>query len=213
MKCKLITTVSDPTHTGWLTLKYSLEKFGWDYEICGTEYHQFGSKMVNAYSYAKTTDCTHLFIVDAYDVVVLGTMDEALSKVFNMECILFGSEINAWPYEQWAYLYPESNSRYKYLNGGLAFVCVKEFINMFEDNPITSESNDQVILAKTFLINRREYQMFLDTNCDVFQNLCMTTWNDFDFIDGRIINKETGTNPVFCHFNGKHDGSKIIELL
>lgn len=212
MKCKLITTVSNPTHPGWLNLKRSLEKFGWDYEICGTEYHQFGSKMVNAYSYAKTTDCTHLFIVDAYDVVVLGTMQEVLSYV-KRDSLLWNSEKNAWPYEQWAYLYPPCKSEWKYLNGGMSFVSVADFIAMFEENPIQHTDNDQVVLAKTFLTRGNEYGMRLDTNCDVFQTFCSTSWDEFTIVDNRVINNKTGTKPIFCHFNGKHDGTPIIELI
>lgn len=213
MKCKLITTVSDPTHPGWLTLRRSLDKFGWDYDICGTEYHQFGSKMVNAYNYAKKTDCTHLFIVDAYDVIALGTMQEALGKIPNKNIILFNAEINCWPYEQWAMLYPKVESRWKYLNGGMCFVEVERFCRMFEENPIGHNDNDQPLLARTLLRYGSNYNMQLDTRCEVFQTLCGTTWDDFVFVDNRIINKETGTRPVLFHGNGRADMKPIIELL
>jgi len=212
MKCKLITTVSDPRHPGWLKLKYSLDKFGWDYAICGTEYHQFGSKMVNAYNYAKKTDCTHLFIVDAYDVVVLGTMSEAVRNL-PMDAIVFNAERNAWPYEQWFLLYPECKSSFKYLNGGMSFVSVYRFLNMFGDNPILHTDNDQVVLAKTFLLKRDEYNMRLDTNCDTFQTLCGTDWGDFRIQDGKVFNRETGSFPLLIHGNGKHPMDKIIDLL
>lgn len=213
MKCKLITTVSDPNHPGWLMLKKSLDKFGWDYEICGTEYHAFGSKMVNAYNYAKQTDCTHLFIVDAYDVFVLGTMEEALSKIIDKDVILFNAEKNSWPYEQWALLYPKSQFSFKYLNGGIAFVEVQRFIKMFEDSPIGHEDNDQVLLAKTFLTRAGMYDMRLDTGCHVFQTLCGTNWEDFKFQSCWIVNKETGTTPVLVHGNGRAPLDKIYELI
>lgn len=213
MKCKLITTVSDLTHPGWLMLKKSLDKFGWDYEICGTEYVQFGSKMVNAYNYAKQTDCTHLFIVDAYDVVVLGTIEGALEYMPIMNGILFNAEKNAWPYEQWALLYPETFSPWKYLNGGMCFVNVKKFIQMFEENPISHEDNDQVVLAKTFLTLGSRYHMRLDNVCAVFQTLCGTNWEEFEFVGGRIINKCTGTSPFMVHGNGRHPMDKIYELI
>ena len=209
MKCKLITTVSDPMHPGWLTLKYSLDKFGWDYEICGTEYHQFGSKMVNAYNYARRTDCTHLFIVDAYDVIVLGTMEEALDKIPDKDVVLFNAEKNAWPYEQWAMLYHECESSFRYLNGGMAFVEVSRFCRMFEGNPISHTDNDQVCLAKTFLTRGKEYNMKLDTGCEVFQTLCGTNWEEFD----GLVNKETGSRPILWHGNGRAPMDKIIEVI
>ncbi len=213
MKCKLITTVSDPTHPGWLTLKRSLDKFGWDHEICGTGYTQFGSKMVNAYNYARTTDCTHLFIVDAYDVVVLSGMEEALSRISDKDVILFNSERNCWPYPDWAPLYPDAYSSFKYLNGGMAFVSVERFIKMFEDNTITENDNDQPILSRVFITNGFDYKMELDTKCEVFQTLCGTNWDEFDFDGGALYNKETETSPLMIHGNGLAPMDKIIELL
>lgn len=225
MKVKLITTVSDTNHPGYQMLVKSLEKFGWDWEVCGTQYQAFGSKMVNAYNYAKQTDCTHLFIVDAYDVVALGTMDEALDKIPNKDIILFNSEKNCWPFEQWADLYPECDTPYRYLNGGMAFVEVSRFVRMFEANPITNQDNDQVILAKTYLTERDWYDMRLDTGCVVFQTLCGTNWDEFliDFewrdVHGnshnehRVLNKNTKTFPIFFHGNGLHPMDKIYELI
>lgn len=212
LKVKLITTVSNPNHTGFLMLKKSLEKFGWDWEICGTEYYAFGSKMVNAYNYAKTTDCTHLFIVDAYDVVVLSTMDEALC-LLPKDAIVFNSEKNAWPYEQWAMLYPYCDGPWKYLNGGVAFVEVKRFIDMFEENPILHTDNDQVILAKTFLTAGDRHNMFLDNTCMAFQTLCGLEASDLSFINNRVKNNIFGTEPIFVHGNGLHPMDDFYELL
>jgi hypothetical protein len=213
MKCKLITTVSDTEHPGFKMLVKSLEKFGWDWGVCGTEYCAFGSKMVNAYNYAKQTDCTHLFIVDAYDVVALSTMDEALRKIQDKNIVLFNSEINCWPFEQWAMLYPESETPYRYLNGGMAFVEVSRFIRMFEANPITHYDNDQVLLAKSYLTEREYFDMRLDTNCVVFQTLCGTSWDMFQFGNGRIKNILTDTYPCFAHGNGRAPLDKIYELI
>ena len=213
MKVKLITTVSNPEHPGFAMLARSLNKFNWDWEICGAEYHTFGSKMVNAYNYAKQTDCTHLFIVDAYDVVVLSDMEEALSKIPDLNSILFNAERNAWPFEQWSLLYPFVKSSWKYLNGGVAFVDVKMFIKMFEENPITHHDNDQVNLAKVYLTNREKYNMRLDNDCNCFQSLCGSNWDDFTFYDGRILNKETETIPVFFHGNGLHPMEEIWKLI
>lgn len=213
MKCKLITTVSDTSHPGYQMLVKSLEKFEWDWEVCGTEYHAFGSKMVNAYNYAKQTDCTHLFIVDAYDVVALGTMYEALDKIPDKDIILFNAERNVWPFDQWDILYPQCKSSFKYLNGGMAFVSVELFIKMFEENPIQHNQNDQVELAKTFLTKGRDYNFKLDTDCEVFQTLCGVNWPEFRFDNFRAFNNETNTCPVLFHANGRAPLDKIYELI
>jgi len=213
MRIKLITTASDLSHPGWLNLKKSLDKFGWDYEVLNTDYVAFGTKMVNAYHFAKNNNYTHLFIIDAYDVIALGTMEEALSRIKNHNCLLWNSERNAWPYEQWAMLYPDARSSFKYLNGGMAFVEVERFCRMFEENPITVHDNDQVVLGKTFLTRGAEYDMKLDTRCSIFQTLCSTNWDEFEFLGELVRNKETNTVPVLFHGNGLHPMDKLIELI
>ena len=212
LRCKLITTVSDPNHPGFKQLLKSLEKFKWDAEIIMSDYHGYGTKMVNAYNCAKETDCTHLFIVDAHDVVVLGTMEEALSKMPTGN-IVFNAEKCAWPYSEWALLYPEVVSEWKYLNGGVAFVSVPDFIEMFEQFPILPTDNDQVILAKAFLTAREAYGMTLDNNCQAFQSYAFISEDDYSYENGRIQNLKTKTEPVFIHGNGKTDMTKVYELL
>lgn len=221
MKVKLIATASDSNHPGLINFERSLKKFEWDYEILMTDYQAFGTKMVNAYNYAKQTDCTHLFITDSYDVIALGTMQEALDKIENKDVILFNAERNAWPYEQWGMLYPECDSSFKYLNGGMAFVEVQRFIKMFEENPITVHDNDQVVLAKIFLTRGYKYDMILDTDCKVFQTLLGVNWNEFEFFrrtygtfhEYFIKNQGTNKFPVLFHGNGRCPMDKIIELL
>ena len=92
---------------------------------------------------------------------------------------------------------------------------------MFEENPITIYDNDQVVLAKTFLTNNK-YDMRLDTDCHVFQTLCGTNWDEFDFgLCGTgnganrdaILNKGTKTFPVLVHANGKHNMDRVIAML
>jgi hypothetical protein len=212
-KVKLITTASDTNHPGFLMLKKSLDKFGWDYEVLNTTYTAFGTKMVNAYQYAKQTDCTHLFIVDGYDVVVLGTMEEVLSKIPDKECILFNSEKAAWPYEQWGMLYPSVFSEWKYLNGGACFVEVNRFIKLFEASGITHESNDQVNLARLYITEREKHNMKLDNGCKCFQSYAFISEDDYDYQDGRLLNYKTATTPVIIHGNGKTNMDKVYDLL
>jgi hypothetical protein len=213
MKVKLITLATDKRHPGLKQLKRSLDRFGWDYEFLDGKYVAFGSKMVRAYEYAKQTDCTHLFIVDAYDVFVLGTMAEAVNKIADTGCVLFNSEKAAWPYSEWAVEYPETSSRWKYLNGGAAFVDVKRFIQMFEENPIEHKDNDQVNLARIYLDKRDQYNMKLDTNCEVFQSIAFKADDDFTIEKNRIINNITGSFPTIIHGNGKTKMDWVYKLV
>lgn len=214
MKVELITTISDDNNPGWKNLQRSLEHFEWDHSVMKTDYHGFGTKMVNAYNFAKKTDCTHLFIVDAYDVVVLGTMEEALSKIPDKDTILFNAEKMAWPYEQWGMLYPRVFSEWKYLNGGACFVEVERFIRMFEENPIAPTDNDQVNLAKVYLTGgQQKYNMKLDTGCKCFQSYAFITEDDYGYEDGRLLNYKTVTKPVIVHSNGGGGLGKVLDLV
>lgn len=203
MKCKLIATATDFNHEGFRQFKRSLDLFGWEYEILSGEYLAYGSKMVNAYNYAKKTDCTHLFITDAYDVLVLGTMQEALDKIEDKDCILFNSEKGCWPYaEKWKPLYPQVKSDWKYLNGGACFVKVDLFIKLFEENPIQHTDNDQVNLTEIYLNKRHRYNLKLDTDCKVFQTTAFEAPDDFKVSNKILTNTKTGTQPIFIHGNG-----------
>src|ERR1019366_3953571 len=159
MKIKVVTTATNKNHDGYKQFIKSLDKFGWNYETISHNYRAYGSKMKNAYEYAKSTDCSHLFILDAYDIVVLGTMDEAISKIENISGITFNAEKECWPYTEWSKEYPEVKSDWKYLNGGACFVKVEDFIKMYEYRPIKDRENDQEVLGRLYLDKRKEFDM------------------------------------------------------
>lgn len=216
MKVKLIATSTDNNHPGVKELKRSLDYFNWDYELLNERYIAYGSKMINAYNYAKKTDCSHLFIVDAYDIFVLGTMQEALNKIPDHDCILFNAEKACWPYTEWEKEYPKVYGPWKYLNGGACFVQVEKFIKLFEENPIKHTDNDQVNLARVYLDKRDSYNMKLDTDCDLFQSIAFEHDNDFFIWNGKnraFQNNITGSDPIIIHGNGKTNMQKIYQLL
>jgi hypothetical protein len=225
MTYKVITTVTNPQHPGFLQFRRSMDHFGWDYEIIHGNYQAYGSKMVNAYEYAKRGSEDYLFILDAYDIFMLGTPEEAFERVKytsgrKVSDILFNAEKGCWPYDQWSILYPEVKGPWKYLNGGAAFVYRKAFINMFEMNPIKHEDNDQVILGKTYITKPsyligyyEQYIMDLDNDCNLFQSIAFEAPEDFNYSQGILHNNVTGADPIIIHGNGKTDMKKIYELL
>ncbi len=212
IKCKLITTATDLTNHGFLQLKRSLDHFGWDYDVISDNYVAYGSKMLNAYNYAKNTDCTHLFIVDAYDVFILGTTEEALDRITDKDIILFNSEKACWPHPDKAGLYSETVSPWKYLNGGCAFVSVPLFVKMFEENPIKDSDNDQVNLTDIFISKKYNFQ--LDTACDLFQSIAFENELDFGMsINSKFVNLVNLTYPIIIHGNGGADMSNTYKYL
>jgi Methyltransferase domain len=199
VKCKLIATATNLEHEGFKQFKRSLDYYGWEYDILSHNYIAYGSKMRNAYEYAKKTDCTHLFIADAYDVLVLGTMQESLSRIMDKDVMLFNAEKGCYPYPDKAILYPKVESKFPYLNGGLCFVSVPLFIEMFEANPIADSDNDQANLTDLFLSGR--YKLQLDYDCKVFQSIAFC--EPFEINNGAI----------FYHGNGRTDMSYIYDRL
>lgn|GEM_PF-3125713 len=213
MKVNVIGTATNLNHEGFKQFKDSLDRFDWNYDILTDTYKAYGSKMVNAYNYAKQTDCTHLFILDTYDIIVLGTMQQAIDRIDDIDSIIFNAEKGCWPYSDWAEKYPKVKSDWKYLNGGACFVNVDLFIKMFEDYPIKHSDNDQVNLAEIYLKHRDKYNMKLDTNCDLFQSVAFESEDDFEYRHGILINKKTGTQPLIIHGNGKTNMDKVYGLL
>lgn len=216
---KLITTITDYNHPGWVQLKRSLDHFGWDYDVIFGNYQAYGSKMINAYEYAKNSTEDYLFIVDGYDVFILDTMINAGANIYeinkNLDCIVFNTEKACWPYSQWSYLYPEVKSDWKYLNGGACFVNRLMFIKMFEENPIQHRDNDQVNLAKIYLTKGEKYNMKLDTDCKVFQSIAFESNDDFlmDNRDPIFLNTKTQSYPPIIHGNGKTNMENIYKLI
>ena len=218
MKVKLISHCTDFSNPGYLKFKESLDIFKWDYQFLNERYDAYGSKMISAYNFAKKTDCSHLFICDAYDIYMLGTMQEAVDRLtnkFGSDCVVFNAEKACWPYTQWAQDYPIVESPWKYLNGGAAFVNTKRFIQLFEENPIQHHDNDQVNLARIYLDKRERYNMRLDTHCDVFQSIAFEHPDDFLLTDSNcpFVNLVTGSQPIIIHGNGKTNMNSIYKLL
>lgn len=213
MKVSLVTTATNPTVKGFKEFKRSLDKFKWDYHIIDDNYVAYGSKMKNAYEFAKKNDFTHLFILDAYDVLVLGTMEDCLDRIKDKDTILFNAEKACWPHGEWAKEYPEVESDWKYLNGGACFVKVDRFIKLFEENPIKDTDNDQEVLGRIYLDKRNDYKMALDTNCELFQSIAFEHEKDFLYGHDVFYNFKTDTFPLIIHGNGKTEMSHLYKLV
>lgn len=214
MQIKFLTMANNLSHPGLKELERSLIHHGWDYEIIDAEYQRFGSKQIAFYNYLKVhPEVEYAIIADAFDVFVLGNPQEVIRKLHNKDIILFNAEKACWPYGEWAERYPETTSRWKYLNGGAAFVHSKTFIKMFEENPITHMDNDQVNLADIFLRKTSTYNFELDTRCEIFQSIAFVAEDDFKLYDGRLFNIQQSTMPVIIHGNGKTPMNQIYKLI
>lgn len=214
MKTTLLTTASDPNHTGWLQFKRSLDHFGWDYHLIVHEYTGYNSKIVAFYQYLVAhPEITHFIYADSYDSFALSTQKEAEDKFTNWYGLMYGVEKACWPYEDWASEYPESPYPHKYLNGGGFMGSSVAFVRMYEANPIweSGAMNDQVWAAHNYL--RMNDGIMLDRGCSIFQTTGHSGDGDFVVVGNRVMNLHTMSCPVLLHQNGHSDGQWIWDLL
>jgi hypothetical protein len=225
---KILTVASDSMHPGCMQLKRSLEYFGYQYHIIQKPF-QFGRQMQHVYQWAKSNPGWFLY-TDAYDTFALGGLNrvavefEALTMGVVTEVnpglkpisMIISTEKACYPIASMASQYPECRTEWKYVNGGGFMADAAYFCEIFEDGTHHKETNDQVWLAEQYL--KRQDRILLNTSCNIFQSIAFEGPDDFSTEEvpqgySRLINKKTGTHPVFIHGNGHTDMSKIYKLL
>lgn len=214
MNCVLLTVATDLTRPGLADLARSLEKHNWPFRTLKTTWQGFGTKLLTVRDYLlEHPEITHFFFCDAYDVVALGRMDEALSKL-DVGRILFSTEKACWPDTTLADKYPECETIYKFLNSGLYFAPRDLFIRLFDWDMPEYITDDQLWATQQFLFND-DSGISLDTECNVFQSYSFVAEDEYGYLKdgGRIGNYNTGTLPVLVHGNGCTDLTKIYELI
>jgi hypothetical protein len=181
-------------------------------EVIVAEWKGFGTKLIQTYNYLINNPAVTEFVfVDAYDVIVLGTLNEFEEKLQDRSKMLISVEKNCWPNQNLSSLYPQVDSDWKYINSGSYFSPSKLFIEMVESNPPLFIDDDQLWLTNEFL--RKTEDKVLDYNCDVFQSYSFIAEDDFAYNDNRLENLKTGTKPIFVHGNGKTNMDNILDLI
>lgn len=207
MKCRLITTASELKRTE--LLQTTLKRYNWDYHIITHSWQGFGDKILKTAEYLKANrDITHFFYSDSYDTLAFDTMEVALSRITNFDCILMSGERACYPHPDKAVRYPEHNSPFKYVNGGGWFCNSEVFLKAVKDYPLTQETVDQVWFTDLFL-NRPDI-VKLDYNCEIFQTIAFCPEDNFGIIEGKVFNTITKTFPIFVHANGKTNYDRFI---
>jgi hypothetical protein len=207
---KLITTASDIAKTEML--QNSLKKYGWDYEILVHRWEGFGDKILKTYQYLKNNpDIEYFFFTDAYDSMVVDTMENTLNKIEDKECILLSAELGCWPDINKENSYPKQDSKWRFVNSGGYFANVEIFKTLVENNKVFIETDDQRYFTDLFLSNPS--QVKLDYNCQVFQSIAFCPDDNFQIIDDYICNTVTKTKPTLIHGNGRTPMNRYYELI
>lgn len=214
---KLITVASHLEVTGLHKLVQSLDKQQFHYIVLNTEWKGFGTKLLTVRDYLLANpDITHFFFADAYDVVCLGSMEEALSKLEKIsgnDKMIVSAERGCWPNPDYERFYPNIFEHgYNYLNSGLYYSPTQIFLNLFEKEPPVYNSDDQLWLTEKFLFDENS-DIVLDNNCEVFQSYSFIEDGDYEYSEDGVFNAKTGTWPILVHGNGRSDLTKIYELI
>lgn len=143
-----------------------------------------------------------LVFSDAFDVLFYGTADEVFHKIPDNH-VLCAAERNCYPDPSLA-LAIDGHTPWRFANGGLcagpphAFLSwVREIENHPRYNP---QGLNQGFL--NLLLAGRSHLVSLDSWTKLFY--CMyQDRGEFDWHEGKPINKLCGTTPNFIHFNGK----------
>lgn len=180
-------------------LLQSAHKQGWTVHLLEREWKGFSTKIVETYHFLKEhPEITEFIFADAFDVVVLGTQDEFLSKIGEVDT-LFSAEKGCWPNGTLANLYPDTDSHFKFLNSGLYYSKSDKFIEIIEYSMPELFWDDQLYFTGAFLSNKFNIQ--LDTHQKIFNSHSFIAENEYNYDNNRV--QILGNQPVMIHFNGK----------
>lgn len=211
----VITTTSDLSKC--YELKRSLIYHGWDYHFIQHEWDGFLGKLHHTYNYLKgLKGYTHFIYTDAWDTFAVAGPDSV--KV--PDGLLISSERACYPHPELESKYPVHDSPWHFVNGGGWCGEISAFIRLYEDQPPTTELNDQVWLTNQFLKLHTEGWVRLDYYCDIFQTLGFCPDSDFKLRKSQspqqnhlVYNNITGSAPAFIHGNGHTPMPHIYELI
>ena len=147
---------------------------------------------------------------DSWDELFLGSRRE-FEAVLSAQPLLFNSEKLCWPHPEKASLYPLCDTPWRYVNGtapaGLGSAITDALEYGMDRFPIIGDGtgvldisvdNDQRFWTDVYLSKIGK----LDTECRLSQSLVMVGQGEFAVQNGRLVNKVTGSKPLFVHANG-----------
>lgn len=207
MKLKLLTTSDNTEHPGWLKLKASLDKYGYDYEHILHPF-SFGHQLPVILNWCNnhSGDYTHICYVDCFDNIALGGPEEVIRKFKEIDCkMLISGEKACYPHPERANDYPLSISPWRFVNGGGWMVEINYFKELCQKENLNQDSHDQLWLMEVFLKNQGFIQV--DKFCQIFQTIAFSYKEEWTKGYGRFQNAGTKQFPVFFHGNGRTDMS------
>ncbi len=206
---KVIVSLDNPNHPGWLKLEQSLKQHGWAYHPIVKEWQGFGTKIIGLYEYLCSNDTDEFIYLDAYDNYCISNPDEFNYKHRGQSGLIISSEKGCYPDVHNMGKFPVVNHEWKFLNSGQIYGNKKDFLDVYHSNPPKYEDDDQRWYTDRFLA--MPDKIGLDY-CNIFQSVAFEVEGDFTLTYNRLYNNKTHTFPMFIHGNGKTDMTKFYAL-
>lgn len=123
--------------------------------------------------------------------------------------ILYSTEKACYPQTSYAKLHPETDSPWRYLNGGGVCGPIKLMIEYYERYGLCnvgSINGQQYLQERFFQAVKDGFPVKLDTECEIFQTLAFADESEFQWGENgerqALMNMVTGTIPCVLHGNG-----------
>ncbi|MGL4791572.1 MAG: glycosyltransferase domain-containing protein [Anaerotignaceae bacterium] len=147
--------------------------------------------------------------LDAYDNYCIAPPDEFNYKHRGGTGLIISTEKGCYPDIQNMGKFPSVPHEWKYLNSGQIYGRRDVFMNLYEQNPVQFEDDDQRWYTERYLEKRSSISL---DYCNIFQSVAFEVEGDFTLTYNRLYNNKTHTFPMFIHGNGKTDMTKFYQL-
>lgn len=201
-----VCTMASYTCQGLNQLMASCKAYNISLDVLGLDQpFSFGKKLRDVKEYVnRLPDDDIVLFTDGFDTLLLASEETILKKFRSMNVpFVIAAETNCHPFLHIAPYYPQSPTKFKYLNSGCYIGYVSYIKKILDEiSPIPDETDDQGLLSVYYLYHPKAFT--LDYSCNLF--LCL--WqvkNDEIVIDKENQNIRcllTGTTPFIVHGNG-----------
>ncbi len=150
-----------------------------------------------------------VLFTDAYDVFYNDNLETIHERFLQMgHEIIFSGEMVCWPKPELMDMFPESPTRFRFINSGTYIGRVRELRKLMNHNQIEHHEDDQLFVHHAFFSG--QYDIGIDYECYIFQ----TNFEKIQMLDNKqLLNEETGCCPCIYHGNGGERAVEFFEKL
>ena len=149
-----------------------------------------------------------ILFTDAYDVFYADDLDTILERYEDYgAAVVVSAEDKCWPDPSIADQFPQTKTKYRYINSGTYIGRVGELKKIFSHGDLKHHEDDQLFLHKAYL--EGQYDILLDEECYIFQ----THEPAVEKLGSQLHNPITRCCPCIYHGNGGQDAEqKFLDL-